>query len=377
MPIQWNHYNPVNIHFRQGSLSELPKFVDTSRSLLVTTPGFNHRGLIDRIQTVSGAPLNSIYASVTPNPSFSSIKRAYENIRTMTYDTIIAVGGGSTIDTAKAIAALTEIGNIEWLKEHLKHGKPLPSAFHPTPLIAVPTTSGTGSEVTMWATIWGLDEKLKYSLSHPALYPKTALLDPDLTISLPKNETLHSGLDALSHAMESIWNKKHNPISDNLALAAISLIFDYLPLLIDSPANPYFRTKLHEASLLSGLAFSNTQTALAHSISYPLTIHYALPHGLACSITLPKILKFNGFYYPERIKIMASVLKTEPNIEALETCLQSWFQKLSVSTELKSYGVPVRATKTIIETALSSGRAGNNIKEIDQQDLAQLVDTLY
>jgi phosphonate metabolism-associated iron-containing alcohol dehydrogenase len=292
------------------------------------------------------------------------------------FDLIVALGGGSVIDTAKAIAAMRAVGSPDWIEKHLKDRLPFPAEFQPEPIIAVPTTFA-GSQVTMWATIWDMDEKKKYSVSHPSLYPEKTILDPDPMLSLPRKETIYSALDALSHAMEAVWNKNHNPVSDTLALKAISLIVAYLPRLQSKPADLNIFTALLKASLFSSLAFSNTKTALAHSISYTLTANYGLPHGLACSLTLPSLLEFNGTRRFDRIKQMAAALDSEVDIHAMVKNLKGLFRDINVSLCLADHGISREDVEIIVDSAITPERADNNIVDIGKDDLSFLIKSLF
>ena len=373
----WQYHNPVKIHFGSAIVRNLPHIVGPQRSILITTPGSTKRGISDFLKKLLGSSLVAIFDGVQPNPTFSSIKAAFNKLQQYKYDTIIALGGGSTIDTAKAIAAIGASSSEYWIDDHLKHGAPFPPQFAPKPIIAIPTTAGTGSEVTMWATVWDMEEKKKYSISHPSLYPVKAILDPELTLTLPEKETIYSGLDALSHAMESIWNKNYNPVSDAFALDAISLVHNYLPVLRDDLTNLNMRALLLRASLFAGLAFSNTKTALAHSISYPLTAHFGLPHGLACALPLPHLLKFNGDRANERILIMANALGSERDVDSMASEITALFERLGLSTRLSDYGINKHKSELIGNSAITPGRADNNIVEIKYQDIVDLIGLLF
>jgi alcohol dehydrogenase class IV len=259
----------------------------------------------------------------------------------------------------------------------LKGGETFPANFRPKPIIAIPTTAGTGSEVTMWGTVWDFDEKKKFSISHPSLYAEKALLDSQLTASLPEKDTIYGALDALSHAMEAIWNTNHNPISDSFALKAIELVMEYLPQVKDDPGNRDFRDFLLQASLQAGLAFSNTKTALAHSISYPLTAFLGLPHGLACALPLPHILELNGNYDFDRIKIMAPPLKSPPTLESMQDKINHLFQEVGVSSRLKDHGADEAKLGALAASAYTPGRADNNLRPVEQEDLTTLVNKLF
>jgi phosphonate metabolism-associated iron-containing alcohol dehydrogenase len=372
----WQYHNPVEIHFGPGIVRELSHIVGSKRSILITTPGSTKRGISDSLKKLLGKSLVAIFDGVQPNPTFSSIKAAFNELHQYEYDTIIALGGGSTIDTAKAIAAIGASDSEDWIDDHLKRGAPFPQQFAPKPIVAVPTTAGTGSEVTMWATVWDMEKKKKYSISHPSLYPVEAILDPELTLTLPEKETIYSGLDALSHAMESIWNKNHNPVSDTFALKAISLVHDYLPELRDDLNNLNLRSILLRASLFAGFAFSNTKTALAHSISYPLTAHFGMPHGLACALPLPHLLRFNSERTPERIGIMAEALNASKEIKSMASAVTNLFEKIELSTCLADYGIDKSKAELIANSAVTPGRADNNIAEFNQDNLLALINNM-
>lgn len=373
---EWCYRNPVEMHFGSGIINNLPDFV-SGKAVLLTTPGTTGRGISQKISKLLNSSLVALFDKIEPNPTIETIKVAYGELKKVEYDLIIVVGGGSALDTAKGVTALDACGNVEGLKKYLKDGFIIPKYFDPKSVIVIPTTAGTGSEVTMWATIWDMEEKQKYSLSHPKLYPKVALLDPELTLTLPEKETIYSGLDALSHAMEAIWNKNHNPISDMFALKAISLIYDYLPELRSNLTNSVLRTYMLRASLFAGLAFSNTKTALAHSISYPLTAHFGLPHGLACSLPLPHLLKFNGDRANERILIMANALGSDRDVDSMASDITTLFKRLGLSPYLSDYGINKDKSELIVNSAITPGRADNNFVEIKQTELADLIERLF
>lgn len=373
----WTYHNPVEIIFGNGRLSDLPQIVSNRRTILITTPGFTTRGVVDSLKRLLETSLVGVFDCVKGYPTFATVKDISRDIASTDHEVTIALGGGSTLDTAKAAAATIEADDPDWLDAHLKDGEAFPASFRPRPIIAIPTTAGTGSEVTMWATVWDFDEKKKYSISHPALYAEKALLDSKLTLSLPEKDTIYGGLDALSHAMEAIWNKNHNPISDSFALKAIELVIQYLPQAKDDPRNTDLRDFLLQASLLAGLAFSNTKTALAHSISYPLTALLNLPHGLACALPLPHILEFNGNHDFDRIKQIAAPLKSAPALEAMQEEIIHFFQKLGVSSSLTDHGAQKAKLDEIADSAFTPGRADNNLRPVAKEDLKELVKKLF
>ena len=373
----WNFHNPVRIHFGHGTINDLPALIGLSRNLLITTPGSTKRGTTDLIKDLLGNSLTTVFDEVESNPTFTSIEAALKKVRRYDFDNIIALGGGSALDTAKAVAAIEASGNEDWFSYQSNRKIAYHDNYSPKPIIAIATTAGTGSEVTKWGTIWDMNAKVKHSIEHPLLYPEHAILDPDLTTTLPKYETTYCAFDAVSHAMEAIWNKNYNPISDIYAVKAISIIHEYLPQLINNLTNKTLRRHILQASLLAGLAFSNTKTGLAHSISYPITAHFGLPHGLACSLPLIPILKFNAIKSSDRINIMAKAIKADTTISSMEAELTKLFEKSGISLNLADYGIDESQAGVICDQAYTPERADNNISSINQDDIENIVHSLF
>jgi phosphonate metabolism-associated iron-containing alcohol dehydrogenase len=198
------------------------------------------------------------------------------------------VGGGTTLDLAKVVRCRPVDSRFETLAFALRGTAPWP-ALALASLWLVPTTAGTGSEVTRWATVWDTEAvpAIKRSLDEPFGYADRAFVDPALTLSCPAPVTRDCALDALAHALEALWNRHANPISNRLAVAAAQGVVRALPACLRRPDDLLLRTDLALAALQAGLAFSQTRTALAHALSYALTLEQGVPHGLACAAWLP------------------------------------------------------------------------------------------
>jgi phosphonate metabolism-associated iron-containing alcohol dehydrogenase len=211
-------HNPVDTRFGWSSLLDLAEIIDNQKVALVTFPEARRLGLVDRIQDLLGDRLVYVIEDVQPNPDVAQLRDTYERFwqEAGDCDTVVAVGGGSAIDTAKALIVGTQSGCFDELLALLATGKPFVPARSKL-LIAAPTTAGTGSEVTPWATIWDSASHKKYSLHLECTWPKVAIVDPQLMLTVPAGVTVSTGLDALSHALESIWNINANPISDTYA----------------------------------------------------------------------------------------------------------------------------------------------------------------
>lgn len=281
----WLFHHPVRIRFGEGVFDELVGLVPNEKILLISTPGWRARGVVGSIERkFSDVTVHEVTQS---NPSKRSLEEAFQILRG-SYNAIVALGGGSVMDTAKCLSVLLSCPAGTSLKDAVeisrKHRK--------IPWIAIPTTAGTGSEVTPFAALW--DGPKKESIDDPLLFASLVLWDPRLTVSMPTSLTLTTGLDALSQCFESLWNVNKTALTRLIALDGIRRIFHALPRVLESASDSLARYDMALSSLFSGLAISHTRTALAHSISYPLTGHYGIDHGLACSFTLPEVLIFNA-----------------------------------------------------------------------------------
>jgi alcohol dehydrogenase len=257
------------------------------------------------------------------------------------------------------------------LRAHLHAGAPL-APVAPLPLIAIPTTAGTGSEVTPFATIWDHQHQQKYSLARSDLYPQVALIDPTLTLSLPAEVTIATGLDALAQGFEAIWNRSATPLTTLYALKAIALVFEALPRVAGDLGNLGLRSQMLEASLLAGLAIAKTRTALSHSMSYPITARYGVPHGLACGFTLPAILEFNIAEDDGRLADVASYLGLA-SVQALHEALRRLLQSLGVSQALRQYIPSQAALLDLAPRMLTPGRSDNNLRAATVEDVRRIL----
>ena len=353
-------HNPVDTRFGCGSLLELADITQGQTVALVTFPEARGLGLVERIQDLLGDRLVYLIEDVQPNPDVAQLRDTYERFWQAAgdCDAVIAVGGGSAIDTAKALIVGTESGGFDELLALLATGKPFVPARSKI-LIAAPTTAGTGSEVTPWATIWDSASLKKYSLHLACTWPKVAIIDPQLMLTVPAGVTVSTGLDALSHALEAVWNINANPISDTFAISAIEDILECLPLLRRDLTNQELRSRMALAALKAGLAFSNTKTALAHSISYEMTLHHGLPHGIACSFTLPLVLGLAWGRNAARDRTLQRIFGSD--LQQAQHRLRDFLHSLEVKTEFADYGVTASQAEAMITFALQGARGKNFI----------------
>ena len=362
------YYNPVEVietNNWQKECINAQKSLGIQNPLVITSEGNLKRNNLPSIFNPE-----SIFSDIKPDPTFDSCQKGIEYINMSKFDGVIAIGGGSVMDTAKVVMAAMGTDIFD-LAELLKFTKPYKKI---SPSIFIPTTHGTGSEVTMWGTIWDMDEKRKYSLSHTDLYPSTAILDGNLALSLPLDISIITMMDALSHSFEAIWNKNANETSTLYAIEAISLILQNAEDFKKNPIDLDIRKKLLKAANKAGLAFSNTKTAAAHSISYPLTIHYEIPHGVASSISLIPLLKINGELIKDSLDIIYS--KNKMTFEQLIESIKSIPNNLSQFT-LKDWGIPIDQLPKLVNESFTKGRMDNNITNLTENDVKWILENIY
>lgn len=305
------------------------------------------------------------------NPTPESIVNALEQIGTQDVNVVVAIGGGSSIDLAKAISLFHDREkNVQYTRDEITNiiNNKMYKNDKFIDIIAIPTTAGTGTEVTQWATIWDVSNNSKLSIDHPFLKPKKAIIVPELTLSVPPIITLATGLDALSHAIEAYWSKHTTPMVQEIAYRAIELIIQNLSIAIHEPNNFNAREKLCRASVLSGLAFSQTRTTACHSISYPLTMMFGMPHGLAASITLDPVGKINKGHFPNDEQLFA--LFCEYN--GINNWIKTVYEGL-INLRLSSFGISEKDIPIIVNKAFTSGRMDNNPVELSKNDVVDIL----
>jgi alcohol dehydrogenase len=282
---------PVQVDFGVGCAQRLGEVLGARRALVLAFEPARALGLVARWHESLG---DRLVDWVDVADGLSSIARAGElaarvwpRLAAVPGCVLVAVGGGTTMDLAKVLRCRPSDSRFDSLVVALRGGT-WPE-LEPTPLWLLPTTAGTGSEVTRWATVWDTDATPahKLSLDEPWGYAERAFVDPTLSVSCPAEVTRDTALDTLSHALEALWNRHANPVSDRLAVSAARRVIATLPACLERPRDLALRTQLALAAVEAGLAFSQTRTALAHALSYAVTLEHGVPHGLACAIWLP------------------------------------------------------------------------------------------
>jgi len=292
--VDFIYEQPVKIWFGAGEFQkfhEILKTLSVSRCVVVCGKHFAARA--EEMRGSIGE-ICAVYSGVEPDPQLSGVEQVVKLARQFRADAVIGIGGGSAIDTAKFAAACAcgaeDAGycydTAAFPEKRLK-------------IIAVPTTAGTGSEVTQVSVISRGSEKK--TINNPAFMPSAAIVDPALTYSVPPLTTMNTGLDALAHALEGYWSRNHQPICDLYATEAVRLILENLETAYRDGSNETARCNMSLASLLGGLAFAQPKTAACHACSYPLSADYHLPHGEACAFTLDSLVRINA---DERLELL-------------------------------------------------------------------------
>ncbi len=295
---------PEKIYFEAGSIGYLEKMPEIERAFIVTDEGMIKLGYVDKIlyhlrkrhQYVH----SEIFSEVESDPSFETVKKGVEAMKTFKPDVIIAVGGGSPIDAAKGMWLFYEHpdADVEGLKlkfmDIRKRTYKFPKLGTKCKMVAIPTTSGTGSEVTSFAVITDKEKNKKYPLADYELTPDVAIVDPDLVMSLPKSVTADTGMDVLTHAIEAYVSNMASDYTDGLAEKAVEIVMKYLPEAYEDGTNRLAREKMHNASTLAGMAFTNAFLGINHSLAHKIGAEFHLPHGRINAIILPYVIKYNS-----------------------------------------------------------------------------------
>lgn len=325
----------------EHALFQLPTWIEQrgfSRPLIITDEGILHHHLLDDwLVTMEDFQIYPvIYAKTVPNPPIIQVEEAAKLYREHRCDCLIAIGGGSPIDCAKAVGARVANPNrtIPEMKGELKVKRPIP------PLIAVPTTAGTGSEGTLAAVISNPESQEKYALNDPKLIPVLAVLDPRLTLGLPAHLTATTGMDALTHAIEAYLGKSNTQETEEWSIEAVQLILKWLPIVYENPTHIEGRQAMQWASYIAGLAFTRAYVGYVHAASHQLSGFYGTPHGLANAVILPTVLRMYGQKIEKRMATLYTAVYPEATgndaekTERLIQQIEAMNEKMQIPTQL-------------------------------------------
>ena len=373
----WNYLSPAKIVFGVNSFDRLKRYLldlnIKQNILLVTGRGaMKQHGYVDRLERMAYDKTIYHFDQASPNPTLEDIEQGIRFVNNTNIELVIALGGGSAMDVGKILAILLK--NPGSIKDYLEGRKNI--TCKSLPVIAIPSTSGTASEVTSWSTIWDMQNKKKYSLGHRWMFPEYAIIDPLLTIHMPPYLTACTGMDALTHAIESFWSKSSQPISEVFALRAIRLIRQNLKQAYDQPENETARNNMSLACLFAGLAFNNTKTAACHALSYPMTFNFQIPHGLAVSITLKEVLKFNNREIPDKIRQILEEFGAS-SVDHFVQLFPEFMQSIGLPVRLRDLGLKENDVELLLSQSIHPDRLNNNSAALTKDEIRTILTNIY
>jgi len=374
MPEYYEFYNPVKILSGRNAISNIAFELQTRG---VKNPIILGNRYAEKIKTAAGCGV--VFSGIPADSSVDTVNKAAKVYRGNGCDSLIAVGGGSVLDTAKGLSLLINLGGDDLLS-HM--GVEIADMAQRIPFIAVPTTAGTGSEVTEVAVIKDHERGIKMEFISSNILPHVAVLDPEMTISLPAKNTASTGMDALTHAIEAYTCSQKNPVSDAYAFTAIKLISENLIGAVEEPSNENCRMALANASLLAGCAFSNSMVGIVHAIGHAAGGVSGIPHGDAMSILMSHCMRYNmytvGKLYGELLLPLAGeeVFASTPkagrgmaSVKAVEDMLGTLNEKTGLATRLSEDGVTEGDLPKIAQAAINDGAMICNPRAADTDDV--------
>lgn len=384
MLVAYQFQTPTKIISGIGSTAEIIKELNdlyAKKVLLITDPGLVQAGVAQQVVEMlkQAAVEVEIFDAVEPDPSIQVATKAAEMAKNVKANVLIALGGGSAIDTAKSAALLVTNGG--YLKDYAGVNKVVKPIL---PLIAVPTTAGTGSEVTIFAVMSDPEKQEKFTISSALIAPAVAVLDPLLTLKLPPSVTAFTGMDALTHAIEAFTSSIAQPATDALALSAIKLILKHLPVAVGRGDNIMARDGMLQASLLAGIAFNNAFLGLAHAIASPLGGHFHVPHGLANAVMLPYVMEYN---LPTAVRRYAEIGRAlglqavgdTPRAVAEKTvaAITQLARDINIPEKLSNIGAKEELLPLVARDALKSIQLKFNVRNASEKEILALLQKAY
>ncbi len=368
-------------YFGPGARRELPEVVarlGKNKALVVTDAGLIKFGVAKMVTDVLDAASipYEIFSDVKPNPTVTNVKQGIEAYKKSGADFIIAIGGGSAIDTAKGIGIV--VNNPEFSDIVSLEGC-APTKNKSVPIVALPTTAGTAAETTINYVIIDEDKQKKMVCVDPNDIPAVAIIDAELMYSLPKNLTAATGMDALTHAIEGYITKGAWSMSDMFEIEAIRMISRYLPVAVEEPSNPDARNGMAVAQYIAGMAFSNVGLGLVHGMAHPLGSLFDIPHGVANALLLPTIMEFNmpacTGKYPEIARAMGvdttGMSRDEASLAAVKA-VKELAVKVGIPQHLSELGITEADIPRLAAQAINDVCTPGNPREVTLSEIEQL-----
>lgn len=365
-----NFFNPVHITNKPGARLALFEAVKNFKVLVICSEQMKKRISLDSLlKDFVSLPNLQYEHGFDSNPSLNDMSKIAEKYILKKIDLVLGIGGGSAMDVAKITSVTIPALSKEIHISELLDDDSLFNKFEALDCILVPTTAGTGSEVTPFATVWDYDQKIKKSLSQTSMFAKKAIVDSEFLSNLPLDVALSTGLDALNQALESLWNVNANEITKSLSVKAVVKSLNSLLFLDELKDNKSLAKNMATASLLAGLSISHTRTAICHSISYPLTLLFGIPHGLACGFSMLEVYNFNADHIKEDI----ANIEQQLNGKKIPDILDSIYEKYDFEKLIKQYIKHSNDVLDLLPQMMTPGRADNNIRKFNQLEFENIV----
>lgn len=389
----YEFFCPVKIIAGHAALENIPfelNALGSKKPMIITDKGIKNNGLLSPIEDIFLAAeqqIGYIFDDVPADSSLETVQTAAKAYRDHECDAILAIGGGSVIDTAKATNILVSEGGDDLLKYSGAHNLPKPLK----PFFVIPTTSGTGSEATMVAVVADQKNNVKLAFASNYLMPNAAILDSRMTLTLPNHITAMTGMDALTHAIEAYTCMAANPLSDAYATAAIKKISENLFVVLANPKNEQARLELSQASTMAGIAFSNSMVGLVHSLGHALGAVAHLPHGICMNLFLPYVLEYNFSVNANKVADLLLPLagaeiyantpeehRAEHVINMILAMRDRLFEQVQLPRTLReTHKVSLEQLDEIAEKALDDGSIIYNPKEVTLTDLKNILQKVW
>lgn len=372
----WNY--PTSVRFGPGRIAELPELCKAQgllKPLFVTDPGLSGLPMVAKaVEALKAAGLGvALFDKVQGNPVAKNVEDGLAVYRAGGHDGVVAFGGGSALDAGKVIAFMAGQTRPMWDFEDIGDWWTRADPDGIAPIIAVPTTSGTGSEVGRAGVITDETTHTKKIIFHPKMMPRVALLDPELTIGLPASLTAAVGMDALSHCLEAYCAPGFHPLADGVAIEGIRLVKDFLPRAVKTGTDIEARAMLMAAAAMGATAFQKGLGAM-HSLSHPIGAIHGAHHGMTNAVFMPYVLKFNREAIEERIQRLAAYLGLEPTFDAFLDWVLALRHQIGVPHTLVALGVPLDRADEIAAMAVDDPTAGSNPVKLTKEGARRLFD---
>ena len=371
------HHMPTKVVFGRRTLFKLKSEIeslglDPSRTAVICGSSAVSHGYTKAI--VEQLPGESrVFCSVEPDPTVENALKVFEEVKAFSPTLIVAVGGGSSLDVAKAVSVMLTNGG------GLRQFIGVPEAFKRPgiPVVTIPTTSGSGSEVTPYAVLTDREKLKKAPLISRFLFPALAIDDPELTLTMPQTVTANTGVDALTHAVESLLSKRATPISRLYSLEAVKLIFNYLPRSFGNPKDLLAREKVMLGSLLGGMAITDAGAGLVHTLAHVLGVLYRVPHGLANGVFLLPVLKFYGLSIRDQLEELAGYLGISGGYKGFIDALEDFLSFLGIPQKASSVGLKKDEITLFVSLVMEKKFLMGNLPRVPtERDVRVLLETL-